>query len=436
MEEKSSSWLFTLLSTRKEIVPIIETIVFREGKTYKHLSNNFESEIQEDVAKPLQLIFSQLSSLDCPPSKVICCFFYNSSCKYIKKGEIRSTVSKNSRFLDQIQIFDTKKSLKLSSSIILDILYIKNRYKSQVFLKTSGYRKLENTFLKSSAKEIGSIIVKAIEIEQTSQILKLTLEFLTDSLDNLYLHKVNNCTLIPSSWSKSLSDKSSKDLAILLKSGKKIRTNELFQRDPEVSFQKEISVISIDSCEKEEVEEKDDGLLKVPGFLSTKSSKRATIGQRTKRRSISNSVQATQIFRSQRKNTFLDRVGSNINNFGDIDAELDDSWDYGTINVNFLELISRRAIKNSDLIRPVTPTYEEIKQKIRQINEKLSLNPKATCSLNFRSDSMRFTGDKLRKKIINDYEKINKIGYPCLTKRKIVKKKSGALPHINKYPSK
>ena len=336
MEEKSSSWLFTLLSARKEILPIIDTVIFRDGRTYKHLSNTFDSEIQEDIAKPLQLLFSQLSSFDCPPSKVICCFFSNNSCKYIKKGEIRSQVTKNSRFLDQIQIFDIKKSLKLSSSIILDILHIKNRYKSQVFLKTSGYTKLENTFLKSSVKELGSIIVKAIEIEQTSKILKLTLEFLTDSLDNLYLHKVNNCTLIPSSWSKSLGSKSSKDLATLLKSSKKIRTNELFERDPEISFQKEISVISIDSCKKEEGEEgeeKDDGLLKVPDFVPTQSSKRIFMGQRTKRRSISNSVKGAKILRGNRKNTLIHRGEQNLNNVGDIDAELDDSWDYGKLYI-------------------------------------------------------------------------------------------------------
>ena len=90
----------------------------------------------------------------------------------------------------------------------------------------------------------------------------------------------------------------------------------------------------------------------------------------------------------------------------------------------------------SDLIRPVTPTYDEIKQKIRQINEKLSLNPSATCGLNLMSDRIRFAGLRLRKNITNIDDKIGKLGYPCLKKRKITPKKPSALPRINKLPSK
>ena len=432
MEEKSSPWVFTLLSTRKEVIPIVDTIVFHEGKPYKYLSNKLNSEIHETSAKPLQSIFSQLSSLDCPASKVICCFFYNSSCKYIKKGEIRSTVSKHSNTLEQIQIFNTKKSLNLSSGIILDILYLKNRYKSQVYLKTSGLEKLENPFLKSAVNELGSIIVKAIESEQTSQLLKLNLEFLTDSNENLYLHKVNSCTLVSSFWAKEVCGKSPQDLTTYLKSCKKVRTKCLFERDPEISFTKDISVISIDSSEKEEKEEKDDGLLKVPDLGYTKSSKTSPLEHRNTRRTLSNCFKGSETLKSKRKATFVPRAELNIKLLSHNDLELDDSWDYGTVDVNFLEMISRRAIRNSDILRPISPSYEEIKQKMRQINEKFSLTPCSALSLNLRSDSIRFAGDELRKSIESRNEKISALGSPCLARRKNISKSSVTLPRLEK----
>jgi hypothetical protein len=58
------------------------------------------------------------------------------------------------------------------------------------------------------------------------------------------------------------------------------------------------------------------------------------------------------------------------------DDEIEDSWDYGSGNVHFLELLSREMLKESKPVRSFSPENEEIKQNIRSLHEKLSLSPR------------------------------------------------------------
>jgi hypothetical protein len=430
MEEKSSSWVFTLLSARSEAIPILDTIIFQDNKPLKFLSNKQNTEIQETESKPLPTIFSQLTSLDYPASKVICAFISNSSYKQIKKGEIRSSSLKLSKNLDQIQLLYTKKGLNLSSSLILEILFLSSRYKSQVFQKKSTFEKLENLenpFLKNSIKELGSVIVKAIESETTSQLLKLNLEFLMDFQENLYLQKVNSCVLVSSFWTQEVCSKSAEDLKKFLKTCKRVKTKSLFEKTTENDLHKEISVISIDS------DEKDDGFLKVPEKNFTL--RVSPSDPRNKRRTLSNCLKPVEVLKKNRKATFMPETNFHNNFNGSPDDHLDDSWDYGSVDVNFLEMISRRAIRNTNLSRPISPTYEEIKQKMRQINEKFSLTPSGIKTFDFRSDSLKFQlgGENIRKSIENRNEKISALGFPCLSRRKTSSKSMASLPNVCKF---
>ena len=426
MEEKSNSWVFTLLSSRKEQIPILDTIIFLEGHPYKTLTNKYTTEIHENKSKPLETLLSTFSSLDCLPSKMILCLIQKNSCKYIKKGEIRSLPRETFNITDQVQLLYTKKNLKYCSSIICDISYIDQGYKIDILVKKkSELTKLNDPLVKNNAKEICGRIIRAIKFEESGQLLKLNIEFLKDSQNNLYLHQASNCTLALSFSSKHSSISSKEQLNEFLACGKKVRTKSLFESNPELEVNSEDFEINIESVDDKQV-------LKLPepqNFL------RPSKDVRLKRRTLSNRVKSTEFIRSDRKSTVMFGGGNRKPDLIESEEKLEDSWDYGSLDVNFLEMISRQVIRGGNLARPISPTYEEIKSKMRQINEKYSLTPCEIRKPELKSDffKIKVNGEDLRKNIFSRNEKVSPFGLPLLSKKqKSVSSSYGSLLKSNK----
>jgi len=410
MEEKSNSWVLTLLSSRKEQIPIVDTIIFLEGRPYKTLSNKSTTEIHETQSKPLETLLSTFSSLDCLPSKTILCLFQKSLCNYIKKGEVRLLSRETFNNTDQVQLLYTKKNLKHSSSLICDISYINHRYKIEISAKNkSGLTKLNNPPVKSKAKEICAKIIRAIKFEESGQLLKVKIEFFMDSQNNLYLHQATNCILALSFSSKHNSLCSKEEFNDFLSSGKKVRTKSLFERNPELQELEGDFEISFDSIDDEQV-------LKLP---EPQNNLRPSKDARLKRRTLNSHVKSFEFIRTDRKATIMPGVTNRKPDLIESEDKFEDSWDYGSMDVNFLEMISRQAIRGGNLPRPISPTYDEIKSKMKQINEKYSFAPYDKRKTETKSDlfKIRVNGEDLRKSILNNIEKTSPFGLPLLSKK-------------------
>lgn len=412
MEEKFGNWVFTLLLSRNKTIPILDTIIFREGCPYKTLTNSNTNSIQETPSKPLSTLLSTFSTLNCPPSKVIFCIIHKSSCKYIKKREIRLMPKDSFQNIDQIQLLHSKNNLKMNTSIICKVKFTDQRYKSKVFIKNkSGLDKLSKSSIKDNAKDISGRIIRAIVHEKPNQVNKLHIELLVDSENNLFLHRIIKCLLGFNAGSKHNSITSTEQLKEFVYKEKKNRAKSLFEAKSELDVKRENIRKSFDSLKSKNV-------LTVPepfnsGFGLRNNSKEL----RLKRRTLNSRIGSYDFVRSDRKATFM--IGETFRKscLTENDEKLDDSWDYGSLDVDFLEMISRQAIRDGNLARPISPTYEEIKMKMRQINEKYSLTPSLTGKSEFRSDlyKIKINGKEIRKSIKIDNDKLTALKLPCLS---------------------
>ena len=377
MEDKTTEWLLTLLSYRKEQIPILNTIFIRDDKACKYIFNDVRETIKEKTSKPIAAIIQSLLSTQLSYSSILCCFIKNSHRKFFNKHDLKTIVSKKMPKLDQIQLCYTIQGIQSCPTYVFCLYFNQNKYTSKLFSKQNNQLdKIKNSFTHNYAKEIAYVILKAVESEENKRVLKLEIEFVKDSNGKLYLHQINECKIIKMNKLQNSNFNSLDDLNYFISQFHEKKTKKFYESPGfpvNADKVRHYSRISIDSIPSEDEENQEANKIILRPNSRNSMSSRSSI-DRLSRRTSSIKQESMIPGRLMRKSAVFVGTLKERKYIHDEDT-IEDSWDYGHFNVHFLEVISRQMIRENNPKRSNSPGLEEIKQQMRLINEKLSLAP-------------------------------------------------------------
>ena len=394
MEDKSTEWILTLLAFRTEQISVLDTIIIRNGKAFRHIFNDIRETIIESSTKPLAASIQSLLNTQVNLSTIMCCLIHGSHRKFFSKRELKALAAKKLPKIDQIQICNHIQGIQISPTYILQVYLSKDKYTSTLLSKENDEsQRIKNTFNHSYAKEVASVIINAIESEENKRVLKMVLEFVKDFCGKLYLHQVNLCKVFPICRLQETSFNSLEDINYFINQYRGLRyknlgTNLVSAMNPEKVLN--FSKISIDSLDSENEKEDDEELEKIKSKNKRKSSSRISANgsksrsERSTRRASSIKIESPACSRRSSRNSAVG-IGTMKQRGMKDDEQLEDSWEYGNCNVHFLEMISRQMIREENFNRPISPESEELKQRIRVVYEKMSLTPSLPKVYNFAS---------------------------------------------------
>ena len=411
MEDKTTEWILTLLAFKAEQISVLDTIIIRDEKACRHIFNDIRETIIETSTKPLTASIQSLLNIQVNLSTVMCCLIRGSHRKFFTKREIKSLAAKKLPKIDQIQICNHIQGIQISPTYILQVYLTKDKYKSTLLSKENGeIQRIKNTFNHIYAKDVATVIIKAIESEENKRVLKMELEFVKDFYGKLYLHQVNICKVFPISRLQDVSFNSLEDINYFISQYRGLKYKSLGTYSmPSINPEKVLnfSKISIDSLDSEsEVQDEDDEELeksqskhktnsksKSNSGISVEGSRKR--GERITKRASSIKLESPVFSRRSSRKSGIG-IGTMKQRSIKDDEELEDSWEYGDCNVHFLEMVSRQMIREENFNRPISPESEELKQRIRVVYEKMSLTPNLAKVYNFSSPGIpviRVTSD-------------------------------------------
>jgi hypothetical protein len=373
MEDKSTEWVIMLLACVGEQVPILNTVILRDGRAVKYIYNDARGIVQQKPSKSVVALITSLVTTNVMSSSIMCCLIKDSKKSFIKKKDLKTVLNSKLQSLNQIQLCYNIHGLEQSPSYIISVYFCSNKYKSEFYSKTKNNKEvIKNTFTNYYAKEIASSIIKAIDLTEKKKVLKLEIEFLKDTYGKIYLHQVNQCKIISHSKLSDYNFASLVDLNSFITLFKRKKSKTLYESPLKVPEKvANISKISIESLENEENQG-----LKIDTRSNSRislTSSRSSIDPHSQR--ASSIVFEPEVIKTplRKSGKFIGTLKARMKSSNDDDVE--DSWDYGNGNVQFLEMLSRQLIKENNFKRPISPATEELKQQIRMLNEKLSLSP-------------------------------------------------------------